>query len=312
MPSARRRPVKSASPRRSSPDIRRISTAAVQSARDAREVVFGGGDVLPPHAVRCVECAPHPNPSHSPSVQYFRLWRDSPAGPRHVGDLVLLDSRPRRAAPSPPCTSPPRRRRAPATSGPAPFVAERRVRIHLEQVERQVLGPERDRRVDRLAATASTPLLGQPHHQIEADVVEAGARAPRDSAARARSARMQPRQPPQFLVAERLDAETEPVDAGVRGTPRAVAASTVSGFASSVTSASAATSNAVAAGVDDARDLGGFEQRRRAAAEVDRVGRQHLAGLGLPLGRPASISRDSASTYRAFRSASNRPRLKLQ
>ena len=27
-----------------------------------------------------VECAPQPNPSHSPSCQYFRLWRDCSPG----------------------------------------------------------------------------------------------------------------------------------------------------------------------------------------------------------------------------------------
>jgi hypothetical protein len=83
-----------------------------------------------------------------------------------------------------------------------------------------MLGRERDGRVHRFEPFADR-LLGQPHHQVDADVVEAGAARLGDGDARAIGV-VQPRQPAKLLVTERLDTETQSVDAGsaVGGEPR--------------------------------------------------------------------------------------------
>ncbi len=140
-----------------------------------------------------VEWAPHPKPSHSPSIQYFRLWRDrrparatfdisvlqiaggvQPLHRRQVhGHGVLVGRlRPARAR---------------------HVVLERRVRVHLEQVQRQVLGRQGDGRVDRRQPVLDA-LRRQPHHQVEADVVEPGGAGFADGGARAVGG-VQPRQP---------------------------------------------------------------------------------------------------------------------
>ena len=58
---------------------------------------------------------------------------------------------------------------------------------------------------------------------------------------------VQPAEPLQFVVPERLHAEAETIDAGRRESPSSRSGVTVSGLASSVISASAVTVNAVAA-----------------------------------------------------------------
>ena len=70
---------------------------------------------------RRVECAPQPNPSHSPSVQYFRLWRDSRPGRAtfEISYCTIAGARPV-AVDGRTDTSPPRRHRARATTGHAP------------------------------------------------------------------------------------------------------------------------------------------------------------------------------------------------
>ena len=79
-----------------------------------------------------------------------------------------------------------------------------------------MLGREGGRFVDRLEPLVD-PLARQPHHQVEADVVEAG--RPRLAERRAGPlGAVQPRQAPEFIVPERLDTEAEPVDAGARET----------------------------------------------------------------------------------------------
>ena len=95
--------------------------------------------------------------------------------------------------------------------------------------------------------------------------------------------RMQPRQAPQFLVAERLDAEAHPVDARrpERREPRLGHASRDWPRASPRRQPSRRRPRGRPS--IDPRDLGRFEQRRRAAAE-DRSCRRPLAG---PANRPA-------------------------
>ena len=114
-------------------------------------------------------------------------------------------------------------------------------------------------------------LLGQPHHQIEADVVESGRRASATACARAIGACRRPRRS-ELGVAEGLDTETHAIDARTAKIPSSRGSDAVSGFVSSVTSASAVTVERVAARGDQPRDLRWLEQGRRPAAEVDRVG----------------------------------------
>ena len=86
-------------------------------------------------------------------------------------------------------------------------------------------------------------LLRQPHHQVEGDVVEAGAARHRERV-RGAGGGMQPAETLQFLVSERLHPVAETIDARLAeaGEPLGV---TVSGFASIVISASGATLNAL-------------------------------------------------------------------
>ena len=81
---------------------------------------------------------------------------------------------------------------------------------------------------------------------------------------------MQTRQPPQFIVAKRLDAETQAIDAGVaeRREPRRG-----NGFGVGL-ERDFAIGRDVERPVgtrDDACDVVGCEQGRRSAAEIDRV-----------------------------------------
>src|SRR2546425_7435916 len=83
-----------------------------------------------------------------------------------------------------------------------------------------MLGPGRRGGVDRREPLVYA-LGWQPHHQIETDIVEPG--RPRFAVRGARPGRaVQARQPPEFIVSKRLDAEAETIDAGVTigGKPR--------------------------------------------------------------------------------------------
>ena len=75
-----------------------------------------------------------------------------------------------------------------------------------------MLGRQRDGGVDRQQPVVDA-LLRQPHHQVEADVVESrgprlGKRVPGPVGV------VQSRQPAEFLVAERLDTVAQSIDAG--------------------------------------------------------------------------------------------------
>ena len=82
---------------------------------------------------------------------------------------------------------------------------------------------------------------------------------------------MQPREPSQLIVAERLHAEAEAVDARV-----AKSGETLDRDRFRIRLESdldiVADVEGIPAGVDDARDLAGLQKRRRPAAEVNRVG----------------------------------------
>ena len=232
-------------------------------------------------------------PSHSPSVQYLRLWRDSRPGRAtfeisycaiagrleplhrrqiHRRGVIVWRLRP---------------------AGARHVVLERRVRIHLEQVERQVIG----RRARSRASTDSQPVVDAAapgSHIIRSRLTlsKPAARASRDRGARAIGA-VQARQPAQLVVAERLHAEAEAVDAGraVGGEPRSV---TVSGLASSVTSRSAASVERRRAGGDDARrspsgsSSDGVPPPKKIVSAAAATARRH-AGVG-------DLARRSAST----------------
>ena len=180
-----------------------------------------------------VEWAPGPNPSHSPSVQYFRLCRDCRPGratfeisycsipgrvqPRHRLQVHLR--RRRRRAPPTTARAPSRREAARWDRSRACRATRARGRRAIERVHR--LEPLRHR------------LLRQPHHQVEREVVEAGRARFAHRRRRRGDAECSRREAHQFVVAERLHAEAETVDAGgaearqplgghrLRGWPRA-------------------------------------------------------------------------------------------
>ena len=99
-------------------------------------------------------------------------------------------------------------------------VAQRRVGIDLEHVERRVIGTESDQRVHRLEPLRHR-LLRQPHHEVERDVVEAGGARFSQTPRRRAPAEWSRVRRAQLVVAERLHAEAETIDAGraKRGQP---------------------------------------------------------------------------------------------
>ena len=102
-----------------------------------------------------------------------------------------------------------------------------------------MVGRERDGRVDRLEPLRDATGPGSHIIRSRLTLSKPAARASPTARARAIGA-VQARQAAQFVVAERLDAEAQPIDAGVAERRAAAARSTVSGFASSVTSQPAA------------------------------------------------------------------------
>ncbi len=113
------------------------------------------------------------------------------AGPRDVGDLVLLQSRIRQPLHR---LQVHRRRILVGRLGPAGaghVFLQRRIRVHLKEIERQMIRMQRDCAVDG-PQPVGHPLLRQPHHQIDAEIVEAGGAGLRDRLARAIGG-MQPR-----------------------------------------------------------------------------------------------------------------------
>ena len=212
--------------------------------------------------------------------------------------------RPRRAAPSPPDTSRPHHRRAPATSRRAPCPPQRRVRIDLQEIQRRVLRAELDR-ARRPMQPLGHPLLREPHHQVEADVVEPG-RARLAARRRARARRCAPAQPPQLVIVERLHAEAHAVDAGRAESLEPLAADGL-GVGLERDFGVGGRGRTRPGTPRMPADLGRLEQRRRPAAEIDGVD-----GGVRPLGRRINLLRRARRRTGPSARGSNRPRLKLQ
>ena len=219
-PSTSRSPVNSASPSRSSGDRRRTSTASRLAARrPARCTRSVDDDVLPADALpRRVRAAAEPEPLAVGPV--FQVVARPAPRPRDVRDLVLLVAG---------RVEPLHRRQIHRRdvivgrlrpAGARHLVLERRVRVDLEHVEREVLGrrARSPRRPTR--ATRSTRCRGSHIIRSRLTLSKPAARASAERRARAVGA-VQARQPPQLVVAKRLHAEAEAIDAGARGTPPA-------------------------------------------------------------------------------------------
>ena len=159
----------------------------VAAIRHTLDVLLGARHVLPADDPLRVECAPQPNPSHSPSVQYLRLWRDSRPG-RATFEISYCSSparfQPLHRAQS---TSPPRRRPAPATSprAPCPLSAARSDRARAGRATRGRARPRSARR--RSPARPRTLCPGSHIIRSRLTLSNPAARASR-TAARARSA----------------------------------------------------------------------------------------------------------------------------
>ena len=148
------------------------------------------------------------------------------------------------------------------------LVAQRRVRIQLEQVQRRVVRVRLDQRV-QVRQPVGDALLGQPHHQIQADVLETrGARLADDAPGAIRG--MNAAKPLQLRVLKGLHAETETVHAGgaKRIELRAIHRLRVRLERGLHV---ARHRECRPAGLDQRRDVARLEQRRRPAAEEDRV-----------------------------------------
>ena len=154
------------------------------------------------------------------------------------------------------------------------LLLERRVRIDLEQVEREVLRRKRDRVIDRRQPVLDA-LCGQPHHQVEADVVETSRARVRVRLARARRA-VQTRQPAKLVVAERLNAKAHAIDAGGAKCGQPIGGDRL-GVGLECHLAIGRDVEGVRARPGDSRDFRGLQQRRRSAAEIDGVGRSRLS-----------------------------------
>ncbi len=134
-----------------------------------------------------------------------------------------------------------------------------------------MIGRERDRRVDRLEPLADR-LLRQPHHQIEAHVVEAGGARILIRGGGAIGV-VEPREAAQLRVAKRLHADAQAIHAGVAVGGEARRVNRL-GVRFERHLAIARDVERLLARADDATHLAWLEERRRAAAEVDRVGGQ--------------------------------------
>ncbi len=98
-------------------------------------------------------------------------------------------------------------------AGPRHLVAERRIGVNLQQIQRCVIGLQRDQRLHRLQPVRLR-LPREPHHQVEAQVVESRRARERHRLPRGLG-RMETAQTLELLVPKGLDTETESIDAGL-------------------------------------------------------------------------------------------------
>ena len=276
------------SSRSSSPSVRRSSRTSCPG-RHAIDVVGRRADGRH-RSPRNVAWAPQPKPSHSPSCQYFKIvTRAARRRPGHVRNFILLE--PGAIEPRQPFEIHRRRiivrRHRPA--GRAPF---RRAAAHSGKSPADTA--TRDRAAASISASTDAShsagaLARQPHHQVEAEVVESRRprqRAPRPARSGTNAAGPAAAVPRRGRIGHRNSGDWR----RRRESRRASSADDDSGLASSVISASARQREAVAAGLDDAAELRRFEQRRRAAAKKNGV------GLDRSDRQSARMSATSAST----------------
>ena len=160
-------------------------------------------------------------------------------------------------------------------------VREARARLRLQLVRGDVLGLERER-LGEVALEVGGALARDAVDEIERDVVESGITQDGERRAGRRRAAQRDRARRRRRGWKRLRAERDAVDAAARAAAPASSGVTVSGFASTVTSPRA---GSAASRRSSARGLG---ERRRAAAEEDRLElRREQAALELELARAA-------------------------
>ena len=148
-------------------------------------------------------------------------------------------------------------------------VAQGRVRVDLEQVERRVLGTEPDETLHRDEPVGDR-LLRQPHHQVERDVVEAGRARHAEGLARPRR-RVEPAETLKLLVPEGLDTEAQTIDAGGPKSLQPLGRHRL-GIGLERDLGVGRHREGVPACLDDRPDFARLEQRRRAAAKENGVG----------------------------------------
>ena len=146
---------------------------------------------------------------------------------------------------------------------------QRRIRIELEQVQRRVLGSHANQRLDTLLPVVAR-LLRQPHHQVEADVVDA--RSPRlANGGNCPVGRMNAAQPFQLGLPERLDPEAYAIDTGGAKPFHPFGRRRLGvGFEGDLRAVGER--EGVATRGDQEADLVGIQERRGAATEEDGVG----------------------------------------
>ncbi len=154
------------------------------------------------------------------------------------------------------------------------FLSQRKVRIHLQHVQRDVVGGDTDRGLDG-GEPLRHVLAGQPHHEIDADVVEPRRARHRHGIHRTLS-RVEASETCQLGVTKRLDAEAQTIDTGAA---KLFQARLRNGFRVCFEGdfGVGGERHGRPSRVDDRAHIGWAEQRWRAAAEV-----QGVRGEGRP------------------------------
>ncbi len=138
-----------------------------------------------------------------------------------------------------------------------------------------MIGIERDQSVDRLLPLRHS-LLRQPHHQVDAHVVEASLTNLAHRLTRPRAA-VGPSKPPQLFIDQRLDPQAHAVDAGVPEPAHPLDRDGLGVRLERHLRVGSHVERLPARG-NQRGDLLGFQQRRRPATEEDRVGCTSVRG----------------------------------